>query len=262
MRHEHALATAPVAALVRPPDGDPSRAELTFRTRQHVDPALLRAQHRAYVEVLASLGLEVVWAPPLQDHPDAVFVEDVVVVVGDVAVATRPGTASRGGEVASVLPLLAARGLEVLPLPGDGTLDGGDVLQLGDVLYVGVTARTDDAGRAALAAVVAPLGRRVVPVEVTGALHLKTVVTALPDGAVVAVPGAVDASVFGREVVEAVEPEGANVVTVGATAVMSSSAPRTARRLRERGIDVVLVDLGELEKLEAGPTCCSVLLPR
>lgn len=252
---------APRAALVREPAGDPGSAELTHRQREPVDTDRLRSQHRAYVAALAGLGLEVVEAPPLPDHPDAPFVEDVVVVVDDLAILTRPGAATRRGEVASVAPLLAERGLRVVTLPA-GTLDGGDVLQVGDVLGVGRSTRSDDAGRATLAALVAPLGRRVVDVAITGALHLKTAVTLLPDGALAADVDAVDPGHLGREVVAVPESAGANVVTVGATAVVSASAPRTAALLRARGIDVVDVALDEVEKLEAGPTCCSVLLPR
>lgn len=255
----------PVAALVRSPVGDLATAELTFRERVPVDGEVARRQHAALVAVLAGLGLAIVEAPPLPGHPDAVFVEDVVVVVGDLAVLTRPGARSRRGERDSVRAALTGRGLDVVGLPGTGTLDGGDVLRLDDLVLVGRSTRTDEAGIAALSGVLAAQGRRVERVDVDGALHLKTAATVLPDGALVVRPDAVSttalARLTGREVLAASEPSGANVLTVGSTAVVSRSAPRTARALVDRGLDVVTVALDQLELVEAGPTCCCVLLP-
>jgi dimethylargininase len=128
-------------------------------------------------------------------------------------------------------------------------------------VYVGRTARTDDAAIAQLSALVAPLGRTVVPVDVTGMLHLKSAATALPDGTIVAAPGCVDETAFaGRAVLHVPEPSGADVLLVGETVVVAASAPRTAALLAARGVEVVTVELGELEKAEAGVTCPSILL--
>jgi dimethylargininase len=212
--------------------------------------------------LLRELGLELVHAPPAPDDPDGVFVEDAVVVVDRLAILTRPGAASRRDEPASLRAVLADRGLSVAEIAAPGTLDGGDVLQVGDTIFVGRTTRTDDVAIGQLGELVAPLGRRVLPVAVEDALHLKTAATALPDGRLVVRPGAVEPDTFaGREVLAAEEPSGANVLVVGTVVVVAASAPRTAARLRAEGQDVRTVDLGELEKLEAGPTCPSVLLP-
>ena len=86
-------------------------------------------------------------------------------------------------------------------------------------------------------------------------------VTALPDGALIGVPDRFDAAAFGgRALLAAPEPSGANVLVVGATVVVSASAPRTASLIAGRGMDVEVVDIGEFEKAEAGLTCLSVLL--
>ena len=126
----------------------------------------------------------------------------------------------------------------------------------------GDTARTDAAGRAAFSAAVAPHGFDVVPVPVSGVLHLKSGATALPDGTLVVWPGSVDLAAFGdREVLEAPEPQGADVLIVGDAVVVSAAAPRTAEAIAARGFAVHRVDVAELEKAEAGTTCMSVLLP-
>lgn len=252
----------PRAAMVREVSPRLAEAELTFLDRTPVDLDLARAQHAGYRELLAELGLEVVDAPPAPDLPDGVFVEDAAVVIDDVAVLTRPGAPSRRPEVATLRPLLTDRGLQLVELTAPGTLDGGDVLQIDRTVYVGRSSRTDDDGIRQLRDVVTATGRELVVVEVSGALHLKTAATALPDGTVLAVPGWLDVGAFGdREVVAVPEPTGANLLLVGDTVVVSASAPRTAELVAGRGWTVRTVEIGELERVEAGLTCLSVLLP-
>lgn len=253
----------PVAALVRDVSPRLGEALLTFQERTSIDVERARAQHAAYVTGLEDLGLQIVHAPLAPDHPDAAFVEDTVVVVDDLAVGTRPGDPSRREEPADVLPVLAARGYRVEHIAPPGRLDGGDVLQIDDQLYVGVGSRTDRTAIMQLAAIVGASGREVVPVAVAGALHLKTAVTALPDGSLLGCPDHLEVAVFGdRQLVPAPEPTGANVLVVGDTVLASASAPRTVAMLETRGLSVQVVAIDELEKAEAGLTCLSVLLPR
>ncbi|MFA9430656.1 dimethylarginine dimethylaminohydrolase family protein [Egicoccus sp. AB-alg2] len=257
-RHERC---PPAAALVRRPARHLAEAELTHLARQPVDPDRAASQHTAYVEVLRQYGVAVRHLPAAPSHPDGVFVEDVVVAVGGLAIVTRPGAASRRGETAGLEPILAAMGLEVVTVEPPATLDGGDVLQIGTCVYVGRSSRTNDAAVEQLRRWLVPLGRTVVPVDVTGALHLKTAVTALPDGELVARPDCVDLAPFGpRPILVAPEPTGADVLLLDDLVVVSASAPRTAEEIAGRGFEVVAVAIDELEKLEAGPTCLSVLL--
>lgn len=251
-------------ALVRVVSSRLETAELTFLERAPVDLERAVQQHAAYVELLRSLGHQVVHAPAAEELPDGTFVEDAVVVVDDLAVLTRPGAPSRRPEVESVGEALAALGVRTASLEAPGTMDGGDVLQVGQTVFVGLGSRTEQAGVDALRRIVEPLGRSVVTVPVTGCLHLKTGATALPDGTVLAVRSWVDVRPFeqaGLRVVEAPEPAGADVLLSGDRIVLSAAAPRTADLVRDRGFEVHPVDLSELEKVEAGPTCLSVLLP-
>lgn len=252
----------PRTTLVRPVSPRLADAELTHLDRTPVDVDRARDQHRDYREALIDLGLHLVEAPPAAEHPDGVFVEDALVVADDLGILTRPGAASRRGEVASIAPLLGELGLRRAAITAPGTLDGGDVLQIGRTVYVGRSSRTNDAGIDQLRGLLEPTGRRIVPVEVPGALHLKTAATALPDGAILAVPAWVDTAAFGsREVIAVPEEAGADVLLVGETVVLSASAPRTAELVADRGWPVRLVEIGEFERVEAGPTCLSVLLP-
>ncbi len=183
-------------------------------------------------------------------------------VADDLGILTRPGAPSRRGEVASIAPLLDDLGLRRAEVTAPGTLDGGDVLQVERTVYVGRSSRTNDHGIDQLRGLLEPTGRRVVPVEVPGALHLKTGATALPDGTILAVPEWVDTGAFGDlDVITAPEPAGADVLLVGDTVVLSAAAPRTAELVADRGWPVRLVEIDQFERVEAGPTCLSVLLP-
>lgn len=249
-------------ALVRDVSPHLDAAELTFLDRTPLDVGLAVRQHDAYVQVLTGLGLDVVRLPAAPELPDGCFVEDVLVVVDDLAVLTRPGAASRRPEVDSAVEAVERLGLRTVRIAEPATLDGGDVLQIGRDVFVGLGTRTNAAAVDQLRELLDPLGRRVVPVAVTGCLHLKTGATALPDGTVVAVPEWLDVAAFGdREVLAVPEPAGADLLLVGEDVVLSASAPLTAELVRSRGFRARPVELSELERAEAGPTCLSVLVP-
>ncbi|HWT22336.1 MAG TPA: N(G),N(G)-dimethylarginine dimethylaminohydrolase, partial [Solirubrobacteraceae bacterium] len=141
------------------------------------------------------------------------------------------------------------------------TLDGGDVLQVGRTVYVARGERTNGAGIRQLRAHLAPLGRTVVPVPLRRVLHLKSAVTALPDGTLVtADPALLDTSPL-PTLRRVPEEEGAHVLPVGGgTLVMGASAPRSAELFDDWGFDVIAVDIGEFEKMEGCVTCLSVLV--
>ncbi|MGM0385408.1 MAG: N(G),N(G)-dimethylarginine dimethylaminohydrolase, partial [Actinomycetota bacterium] len=98
-------------------------------------------------------------------------------------------------------------------------------------------------------------------VPITKALHLKSAVTALPDGTIIGYPPVVDDPGLFPLFLPAPEKSGSHVVLLGGTWVlMAASAPETAQLFRDRGLDVVTVDISEYEKLEGGVTCLSVRL--
>lgn len=236
--------------------------ELTFVPRQPIDVDRARSQHDDYCRLLATLGLRVRSVATSPEHPDAVFVEDCAVVVGDRIVATRMGVASRAAEVERLLPVLAGYG-PVHRLAAPAVLEGGDVLQVQRTLYVGLSPRTNEHGIEALARLLAPSGHRVVPVPVHGCLHLKTAVTALADDTLLANPNWVDMAAFdGLRVVpvDAGEPFAGNVLRLGDAVVASATHHRTNARLRQLGFVVHTVGIDELEKAEAGVTCLSLIL--
>jgi dimethylargininase len=246
---------------VRRPGHRLTEGLVTHVERTPVDlPAAIR-QWETYVDVLREAGWTVVEVPEAPDCPDAVFVEDTVVMYRNVAVISRPGADERKPEVVDVEKVLEDLGCSINRIRPPGTLDGGDVLKVGDTVYVGRGGRTNGEGIRQLRVILEPLGAQVVAVPLSRVLHLKSAVTALPDGTVIGYPPLVDdVSVFPR-FLPVPEEEGSHVVLIGGDRLlMSAAAPRSAELFRDLGYTPVEVDISEFVKLEGCVTCLSVRL--
>jgi dimethylargininase len=249
-------------ALVRRPSSRLAEGLVTHIERSQVDADRALAQWLGYVDALNTQGWTTHEVEPAEDCPDSVFVEDTMVVYGDLAVISRPGADERKPETVAAEEAVRAQGYRIARIEEPGTLDGGDVLKHGSTVWVGEGGRTNAEGIAQLRAHLAPLGADVVAVPLTKVLHLKTAVTALPDGTVIGYEPLVDdPSVWGDSFLAVPEEAGAHVVLLGDdTVLMSTDAPQTADLLEERGLTVVAVDISEFEKLEGCVTCLSVRL--
>ncbi|WP_040159304.1 dimethylargininase [Mobilicoccus massiliensis] len=249
-------------ALVRRPSTRLAEGLVTHIDRSPVDPDLAQRQWEAYVAALQNAGWETIEVPPAEDHPDSVFIEDPVFVYGDLAVLTRSGAPERRGETDGLREVLERHGYRVEEMTEPATLDGGDILKFDGTVWVGQGGRTNEEGLAQLTRLLEPFDVEVVGVPLESVLHLKTAVTALPDGTVIGYPPLVDAPLtWGDDFMAVPEEAGAHVVLLGDdTVLMSTSAPETAELLRERGLEVVTVDISEFEKLEGCVTCLSVRL--
>lgn len=248
-------------ALVRRPSPLLAQGLVTHVARQSVDVDVARGQWEAYVAALADVGWHVHEVEPADECPDGVFVEDTMVVYGDLAVITRPGAVQRQLETDGAERAAKEVGYRIAHITEPGTLDGGDVLKHGGTVWVGQGGRTNAEGLRQLTEHLEPLGAQVVAVPVTKVLHLKSAVTALPDGAVIGYPPLVDDPEVFDVFLPVPEEAGSHVVLLDDdTLLMSASAPRTAAMLRERGYRVVTVDITEYEKLEGCVTCLSVRL--
>jgi dimethylargininase len=248
-------------ALVRRPGPRLAEGLLTHLERTPVDTGLALRQWEAYVAALLDEGWETIEVPPAPDCPDAAFVEDTVVMYGDLAVVTRPGADERKPETAGTEQVLRDLGYRIARIEGPGKLDGGDVLKHDGTVWVGLGGRTDQEGVDQLAALLAPTGARVVGVPLTKVLHLKSAVTALPDGTVVGHEPLVDDPGVWEHFLPVPEEAGSHVVLLDeGTVLMSSGAPRSRAMFEDRGLRVVAVDISEFEKLEGCVTCLSVRL--
>ncbi len=248
-------------ALVRRPSPLLADGIVTHLARTPVDVDLALRQHAAYVAAVAGAGWEIREVAPADDCPDSVFVEDTVVVMGDLAVLARSVEPSRRPELPGTAAAVAAAGLRTASIEEPGTLDGGDVLQVGSTVYVGRGGRTNAEGIRQLRRLAATVGRTVVAIPMSKALHLKSAVTALPDGTFLIFEDLVDAALF-PAVRSVPEEPGAHVVPLGGDNVLiAASAPATVAMVADLGFTPIVVDITEFERLEGCVTCLSVLVP-
>ena len=256
----------PTIAITRDVSPDLAGCELSYVSRSPIDITLAAVQHRAYQGALSTLGCRVIALPAEAGLPDSVFVEDIAIVLDEIAIITRPGAESRRAERTSIAAALAHyRELRAIQAPG--TLDGGDVLRVGRTLYVGQSRRSNASGIAQLRDLSAEFGYTVRAVPITGCLHLKSSVTQVSDDTLLLQPEWVDRAVFNAAPttdfriieIDPDEPHAANAVKVGNGLVYPSCFPRTLQRLHDAGIHVITVDVSELQKAEGAVTCCSLV---
>ena len=250
-----------LTAITREVSASINNCELSFHARKPIDVAKAIVQHKAYQDCLANLGVEVVSLPAEPELPDAVFVEDLAVVVDEVAVVTIMGTPSRRPEARSIADALSRyRPIKFLGEPA--TLDGGDVLRIGRRVFAGSSQRTNSEGVSQLGDVLGAFDYKVQPVEVRGCLHLKSACSFIGNDTILVNRSWIDAERF-RELqlldVPDEEPAAANALLIKDVVIIPASFPKTRALLEERGFRVRTIDLSELQKAEAGVTCGSLI---
>ncbi len=250
-----------LTAITRDVNAGIGNCELTFLPRVRINVSLASQQHQRYQSVLSSLGCEIVTVPTESGLADSVFIEDTAMVLDEIAVMCLPGAESRRAEVAGVGDVLQQyRTLASIQLPG--TLDGGDLLRIGKVIYAGLSARSNKSGIEQLRSIVANYGFCVETVETMKCLHLKSAVSKVAPDLLLINPGWISRSAFGNcELIDVdkEEPHAANALRVGRSVIYPSSFPRTMAKLVQRAINVMPVDVSELQKAEGAVTCCSLI---
>jgi dimethylargininase len=238
-----------------------------------IDVARANEQHDRYVEALKKVVETVVDLSADERHPDCCFIEDAAIIIGDRAAITRPGAPERRGEVAVVRQELARQGVKLEEIEAPATVDGGDVLYTGRHLMVGLSKRTNDTGAARLAEI---FGQEVpvITAPVDGTLHFKSLMSALDPETLIF--GDTEA---GRALHRALDSRhdlshlyrtiwvpdaiAANVLSFSDTLFIQDGFPKSAAILeaiaREKGLNLVRLNMSELIKADSALTCCSLL---
>jgi dimethylargininase len=246
-------------AIVRTPGPDAADG-LTTALLGRPELPLLLAQHTAYVETLRSLGLAVTVLPPLPGCPDAYFVEDAAVVTPEVAVITRPGAPSRRGETVSIASALESF-LPIARIEPPGTLEGGDVLRVGDRVFIGFSDRTNDEGARQLVRILDRHGYEGILVPVGAGLHLKSSLNSLGGRHLVVAAGFESGSAFADYNLIALDPGdeyAANTLFINGSLLLPSGFPRARRKLEPLGLPIREVETSEMRKMDGGLTCLSL----
>lgn len=251
----------PLIAIVRAVSSCINDCELSFHERQPIDVVRAIAQHKAYQDCLAELGLRIVSVPAEPNLPDAVFVEDPAVVVDEVAILSNMGAPSRRPETVSLATALSRyRPLKFLAEPE--TLDGGDVLRIGRSVFVGVSRRTNRDGVAQLRDILGAYDYQTRPIDVQGCLHLKSACSHVGHNTILVNRSWIDVeplSAFELLDVPEDEPAAANALLLNEVVIIPASFPKTCTLLEKRGFCVRTIDVSELQKAEAGVTCTSLI---
>lgn len=235
---------------------------ITHDPSVELDVDRARDQHHSYTERLAAAGLTLERVPAAPDYPDCVFVEDTAVILGSIAIMTRSGAPARRGETTAVAARLADR-FPLVEIQAPATIDGGDVLIMGNIVFVGLSGRTNQGAIDQMSGIVRDQGMELVPVPVHGALHLKSAVLPVGNRTVVVTPDTVDEGRLTDLDIVYEHPEERmrfSALPLAAERVLvTASAPRTTEMLASRGFEPDPIDISEFQAADGGLTCMSII---
>lgn len=251
----HVIVRRPAKSMV---EGITSAPELG---KPDYDRAL--QQHDAYIEALKKCGVDVMVLPALEQYPDSCFVEDPAVITRKGAIITNPGADSRNGEKDEIEPAVRTffSDEQVKHITSPGTLDGGDVMMVGDHFYVGRSARTNEEGLRQFFEILEGWGLSGSEVPLEFVLHLKTGVNYLEDnnmlvsGEFVTKP---DFEQYNRIEIPEDEAYAANCIWMNGTVIVPEGYPAVLAAVEGAGYPTITVDTSEYRKLDGGLSCLSL----
>jgi len=218
-------------------------------------------QHQSYIDVLIKCGLDVLVLEPCEEYPDSTFVEDVALITPKCAIITRPGAPSRRGEVHQIEFVLKQRFNNIEAIEAPGTLDGGDIMMVGDHYYIGLSERTNLEGAKQIIQILKKYGMSGSTISLKKVLHLKTSLSYLEKNNLVVSGEFINDSSFGQyNSIEIPEKESyaANCIWVNGSVIIPLGCPTTKQRINNVGYPVIETDVSEFEKLDGGLSCLSL----
>jgi dimethylargininase len=255
--------TRSMRAIVRAPPQNFAEGLTTESLGSPDYPVALR-QHAAYVDALRRCGLDVTTLPADPRYPDSVFVEDTAILVGHSAIVTRPGAPSRTGETADMTEILGRFFSTVRMIEPPGTLDGGDVCDSGDRVFIGLSERTNEAGAVQLSNFLEAEGRIPTLVDirhVPGVLHLKSAIASIGDDRLVTIEALAENVAFADfEIVPVAAGEryAANCVRANDFILIAAGFPELAASLASLGYPTLALAMSEFRKMDGGLSCLSL----
>ena len=250
-------------AIVRPPGANYADG-LTRCDLGVPDYARALGQHAVYCEALERCGLTLTRLEADERYPDSTFVEDTAVMTNRCAIVTRPGAASRMGEVASIKAVLSQFCPQIHAIEEPGTLDGGDICKAGNHFFIGISDRTNEAGAHQLAELLATYGytsSRIDIRDVKNILHLKSGLAYLGDSRLVVTDALVHHQEFqgyGLVRVSTDAEYAANCVRVNDHVLVAAGYPEFEQTLQDLGYQTSPLEMAEFQKMDGGLSCLSL----
>jgi len=218
-------------------------------------------QHLDYIEALKECGLQVTILSPDENFPDSTFVEDTALMTPHCAILTNPGAPTRRLETRSMLPAIREFYNKVEIIEAPGTVDGGDIMMVGNHYYIGLSERTNQVGAEQLIAILQGYSMQGSVVELTEVLHLKTGLGYLEDNNLLACGEFLGKPEFQQYNLLQVDPKdaySANSVWVNGTVLVPAGFPKTSALIASAGYKVREVEVSEFQKLDGGLSCLSL----
>jgi dimethylargininase len=249
-------------ALVREVPDSYDKCLRTYTRIMKINVELAQKQHELYCRALQRAGLKLIRVPADNSLSDCVFVEDPAIVYKGRAIMCRMGVVSRGGEVQEVRKTLTGYVEKIEEIRPPGTIEGGDVLRVGNDLFIGLTARTNMAGILQVREIFKNETCNVTPITVSNILHLKSACSYIGGDYIVVSAGHFDLGVFSQFKLIRVpkdEAYAANCLAVNGTVFMIKGYPATKRSIQKEGFDTEELDVSEFKKGEGSLTCLSII---
>ncbi|MBG9451219.1 N(G),N(G)-dimethylarginine dimethylaminohydrolase [Cytobacillus firmus] len=218
-------------------------------------------QHDAYIEALKACGTEVTVLQSNDQFPDSTFVEDTAVLTAEFAVISNPGAEKRNGEIHEIEPAIKSFFDKIYYIKAPGTLDGGDILQIEDHFYIGISTRTNQGGAEQLKQILESEGYSATIVPLQKFFHLKTGIAYIGNQTIVVAGEFIDHPDFNSYQKIVVPPEeeyAANCIRVNDYIIMPSGYPHTKQKINEAGFQTIELDTSEFRKLDGGLSCLSL----
>jgi len=245
--------------LVREPS--PKLTGATDGGRGSIDFKRAHRQWTNYVRTMENAGWDPVVVPLTAPCPDGVFIEDLLFAYRDVAILTRPSALSRRFEALGVKESIEPLGYSVHKIEAPGTLEGGDLLVVGEDIYVGYGGASNAEGIGQLRSILKPTGANIIAIPTGPARHLKSALGALPDGSLIGYPARLAEPELLANLHPVTEVHGSNVVLLGENKVlMAANCRKSAAVIAGLGYEVVPVDISEFQKRDGDVTCLCVQL--
>jgi len=218
-------------------------------------------QHQSYIDVLTKCGLDVLVLEPCEEYPDSTFVEDVALITPNCVIITRPGAPSRRGEVHEIEFVLKQKFKNIEAIEAPGTIEGGDIMMVGDHYYIGLSERTNLEGAKQIIQILTKYGMSGSTISLKKVLHLKTGLSYLEENNLVVCGEFVNDSSLGRYNPIAIpekESYAANCIWVNESVIIPLGYPTTKQRIKNAGYPVIETDVTEFQKLDGGLSCLSL----
>lgn len=227
------------------------------------DYELALKQHDAYIDALKACGVQVTVLEALEEYPDSCFVEDTAVLTKKCAIISNPGADTRRGESALMVDTIKKfyNDDQIEYIKSPGTMEGGDVMMVGDHFYIGLSARTNEEGCRQFKEALAKYGYTCSVVSLEEVLHLKTGVNYIENNNMLASGEFIekeDFKSFNKIIVPIEEAYGANCIWVNDTVIVPEGYPTVEKGVRDAGYKVIVTDTSEYRKLDGGLSCLSL----